>query len=183
MRIAFVGVPGSGKSTLAAKVFTELKTNGVNAELVDEVVRRDVQRNGPMRSIWEQYRTRQNQMEVEDAVPKNVDYAVVDSGTLTPYFYAVLYCNHSDARQRLVLQDMHRYLLDDLYLKRYDKVFYLPSGGLIEDGTRFQSAEELQVLDDYMRLAFTRLYKVGNCIEITEKPSKRLAQVMEHLAA
>jgi nicotinamide riboside kinase len=181
VRVVFIGVPGSGKSTLAARVFAELKGKGANAELVDEVVRRDVQKNGPLKSIWEQYRTRQNQIETEDAVPDAVDVTVVDSGTLTPYFFACLYANHSDARQRLVLQDLYRYLLDDLYLKRYDLVFYLPGAGLIEDGTRFQTPDEIALLDQHMRLFVMHFHRVGNCHEIGGPFEKRHLTAIEHI--
>ena len=115
-----------------------------------------------MVSIWEQYRTRQYQKELEDAVPNIADYVICDSGTLTPYFYAVLYADPSDPRQRLVLHDMYKYLLDDLYLKRYDLIFYLPliNGPDLSDGTRYQSEQEIRVLDEHMNLMFTKLHRL-----------------------
>jgi len=183
MRVVFIGVPGSGKSSLAARIFADLKAEGVNAELVDEFIRRDIQKNGAMKSIWEQYRTRQSQMEIEDAVPSAVDVTVIDSGTLTPYFFACLYADHSNARQRLVLQDLYRYLLDDLYLRRYDLIFYLPSAGLIEDGTRFQTADELSVLDQHMRLMFLHLHRVGNCVALTDDYADRTKVALDHIRA
>jgi nicotinamide riboside kinase len=181
MRIAFVGAPGSGKSTLTTEVFTSLKQQGANAELVDEFVRRDIQRHGPMRSIWEQYRTRAMQKELEDAVPASVDYVVADSGTLTPYFYSVLYCDHSDPRQRLVLQDLYRYLIDDLYLLRYDLIFYLPSDPTVdvEDGTRFQSSEEIATLDAHMDLTFNKLFRTGNTHRIEGSFAGRASKVLD----
>lgn len=182
-RICFIGPPGSGKSTLAAEVFTALKQTGINVELCDEFVRRDIQRHGPLRSIWEQYRTRQHQKELEDAVPSGVDWVVCDSGTLSPYFYAALYADHTDARQRLVLQDLFRYLLDDLYLRRYDLIFYLPNQGLKEDGTRFQTENDLRVLDQHMNLAFSELFRVGNAYRLDLPLADRCAHVLRVIAA
>jgi nicotinamide riboside kinase len=179
-KIVFIGAPGSGKSTLAAEVFTKLKQRGRNAELVDEFVRRDIQRHGPMRSIWEQYRTRATQKEIEDAVPATVQDVVVDSGTLTPFFYACLYASNADARQRLVLQDMYRYLTDDLYLGRYSFIFYLPFDPTVsvDDGTRFQTSEEIGVLDAHMDLFFTMVHRTPITHRLAGPLSERIDKVM-----
>jgi nicotinamide riboside kinase len=151
-RIVFIGAAGSGKSALSAQVFAALKTAGRRTEHVHEFVRYDIHRNGAMTSIWEQYRTRQYQKELEDAVPPLVDYVICDSGTLMPFFYATLYANPSDPRERLVLQDMYKYLLDDLYLYRYDLVFLLPVMPHVKlaDGTRYQTTEQIKLLDEHM---------------------------------
>lgn len=184
-KIAFVGPPGSGKSTLAADVYTYLKQRDRNVEIVPEWIRYDIQRNGPMESIWEQYRTRQNQKELEDAVPDTVDTIICDSATLTPYFYACLYCQHADVRQRIVMQDMYRYLLDDLYGRRYDLVFYLSSvhGTDTDDGTRYQTAEEIDALERHMEVTFCDVFKVGNVHHISGAFADRLARVVAIIEA
>ena len=160
MRIVFIGTAGCGKSTLSTQVYCELKKMGHRAEHVHEWIRTDIQKNGPMTSIWEQYRTRQYQKELEDAVPNAADYIVCDSGTLTPYFYSVLYADATEPRQRLVLQDMYTYLLNDIYLNRYDLIFYVPliASADLKDGTRYQSDDEVQVIDAHMNLIFTKLH-------------------------
>ena len=179
-RIVFIGAAGCGKTTLATSVFAALKQAGRNVEHVHEFIRHDINANGPMTSIWEQYRTRQFQKELEDAVPQAADYVICDSGTLTPYFYAVLYSNPTEPRQRLVLQDMYRYLLDDLYLKRYDLVFYLPMLGHINqaDGTRYQTEREIAVLNEHMRLVFTQLHRLPNVHVVESSFELRLEEVM-----
>lgn len=180
MRIVFVGAAGSGKSTLSSQVFSNLKQAGRRAEHIHEFVRYDINANGPMRSIWEQYRTRQYQKELEDSVPNVADYVICDSGTLTPYFYAVLYSDPSDPRQRLVLHDMYKYLLDDLYLRRYDLIFYLPmvTEPDLHDGTRYQTDEQLAVLDQHMSLVFTKLHRLPNIHWVQADFSFRLEEVM-----
>lgn len=185
-RIVFVGAAGCGKSTLATQVFSYLKTHNINAELVDEFIRRDIQLNGPMKSIWEQYRTRFRQKELEDAVPNTVDYIICDSGTISPYFYASLYANPLEERQRLVLQDMYRYFIDDLFLKRYDYIFYLPilwqnRKDILEDGTRYQTKDEIKILDDHMQLMFLRLFNSKFVYNIDVSYEKRFDEVIKIL--
>lgn len=179
-RIAFVGAPGCGKSVLAASTFAALKQSGRRVEHIHEFVRHDIHRYGPMTSIWEQYRTRQYQKELEDAVPDTADYVICDSGTLTPYFFSVLYADPTDPRQRLVLQDMYKYLLDDLYLGRYDLVFYLTLlGGVdLRDGTRYQTDAEIAVLNEHMRLIFTKLHRLNNVHTVDAEYDQRLECVM-----
>ena len=185
--ICFIGAAGSGKSTLATETFTELKKKNYNTEHISEFIRTDIQAHGPMESIWEQYRVRFSQKEIEDNLPKNVDYAIIDSGTLTQYFYACLYCDHTNARQRLVMSDMYKYWLDDIYLKRYSYVFWLPSGEthranpeLLNDGTRYQNQQEIDLLDTHMELMFNRLHKgVGNIYTIDGPLHKRIERVLD----
>lgn len=180
MRVVFVGCPGSGKSLLSSQVYTSLKQAGRRVEHIYEFIRYDINSNGPMTSIWEQYRTRQYQKELEDAAPSVADYVICDSGTLTPYFYAVLYCNPADTRQRLVLQDMYKYLLDDLYLRRYDQIFYLPIilQPDLNDGTRYQTKEQIKILDQHMSLVFTKLHYLPNIHIVQSGFDRRHQEVM-----
>ena len=185
-KICFIGNAGSGKSTLSAEVYVRLKKQHKNAELVTEFVRSDIQINGPMTNIWEQYRTRSNQEELEDCIPQNVEYMVTDSGVLTPYFYASLYADNTDARQRIVLADMYRFLINDLFLKRYTHVFFIPMAEtyasnpkMLEDGTRYQTPEQIQILENHMSLIFTAIHRVDN-VHILDGPiDERCDRVMK----
>lgn len=181
-KIAFIGAAGSGKSTIAADVFTKLKKKGRNVELITEWIRYDIQSNGPMQSIWEQYRTLIHQRQLEDSVPDSVDLVITDSGVLTPYFYSCLYTSTADERQRLVLADMFKFLIDDLYQKRYEHVFFLPgeityqqNTEITEDGTRYQSDDELKILDEHMTLVFTKMFKVDN-VTVLDGPIENRTQ-------
>jgi hypothetical protein len=180
MRIVFVGAPGAGKSTLVTSVYAALKQAGRSAELVDEWVRRDIQLAGAMTSIWEQYRTRMYQKELEDAVPIATKYVICDSGTISPYFYSCLYADPTDSRQRLVLQDMHKYLIDDLYLKRYDLIFYVPllQPSNLNDGTRYQTERQIAILDDHMAMLFTKIHHLPQVHRVNGWFDKRLEEVM-----
>lgn len=185
-KIAFIGAAGSGKSTLASEVFVTLKKKNVNVEMISEWIRTDIHRNGPLQSIWEQYRTRTYQQEVEDSVPNNVDLVITDSGTLTPYFYSCLYAENTDPRQRLVMQDMYKYFLDDLYLKRYKHIFYLPTRysyeinpNILNDGTRYQTKTEIGILEKHMGLMFTDLHNLDNIHTMDMPLDERFEKVME----
>lgn len=185
-KILFIGAPGSGKSFLTNKVFTELKSRHRNAEIVHEWIRYDIQKNGPLQSTWEQYRTRMKQMELEDNVPDTYEFVVVDSGSVTPYFYACLYGDYTNPRQRIVVQDMFKYLLDDIYLKRYDYIFYLPAmhtyavnKNILKDGTRFQTEDQARVLDEHMRLVFTQLFKTDNIFAVDVPLEERCQFVLD----
>lgn len=187
--VALIGSAGCGKSTLAADLFAQLKKKGYNTELVNEFIRADIQANGPMQSIWEQYRTLHHQRQLEDAVPDSVDWVITDSGCLTPYFYSCLYASKANERERLVLADMFRFLIDDIYKRRYEYVFFLPGSvthdkgkdDILKDGTRYQTAEELAILDDHMRLVFTQMFNVDNIINVTEPLNKRANVVLKML--
>jgi hypothetical protein len=169
-KIVLIGGPGTGKSTTAAEIFVAFKKMGRNVELVPEWVRRDIAINGPMESVWEQYRTLENHEEAEGNFPEQVEYLIIDSGCLTPYFYAALYSDKRNSRDRIVVQDMHRDLLDALYKKRYDHIFFLPRfrtdqlGISFQDGVRYQTEEDINVLETYMTLFFTKIHPIDNII-------------------
>ncbi len=184
-RIAFIGVAGCGKSVIAAETFVALKKQGKNVELITEWVRSDIHLKGPLTNIFEQFRTLINQKELEDAVPKNVEYVITDSGTLTPFFYSGVYADNTDPRQRLVMQDMFKILLDHIYLRRYSHVFYLPAYkdlpipvDIINDGTRFQTQEQLDLIEEYMELIFTKIHKVDNIFVLDGPLDNRLEKVL-----
>lgn len=180
MKIVFVGAPGCGKSVLSTQVFAALKQAGRQTELICEWIRGDIALHGPMTSIWEQYRTRQYQQELEDAVPDNIKYVICDSGTISPYFYACLYANPADSRQRIVLQDMHKYLLNDLFLRRYDFIFYLPilMATDLQDGIRYQSVQEVSVLDQHMNLVFTQIHRLPEVHRVNSSLDRRFEEIM-----
>jgi nicotinamide riboside kinase len=167
-KICLIGSPGCGKSTLAAELFVTLKKMGKNTELVPEWVRRSIQIHGPMTNVLEQYRTLLHHRKAEEYLPPEVEYAIIDSGTVSMYFYAAVYSKKQDQKERLVVQDMYEALLDDLYSKRYDWIYFLPrapvdaTGAIIQDGVRYQSQDDLQVLEDYMSLLFTKIHNIDN---------------------
>lgn len=167
-KICIIGSPGCGKSTLTADIFVAFKKLGYNTELVPEWIRKDISRNGVMESVWEQFRTLDWHRREEESFPPEVQYLLVDSGVLTPYFYSALYAKKNNPRERLVIQDMHAALLDDLYNRRYDHIFFVPrfrtdqAGLSFQDGVRFQKGDETEILESYMTLMFTKVHRLDN---------------------
>jgi nicotinamide riboside kinase len=78
---------------------------------------------------------------------------------------------------------MHKYLLDDLYLKRYDIVFYLPyiENNSADDGTRFQNVDQIKAIDQHMNLFFIKQNKMPNVFLIEEPYEKRLRFVIQKI--
>jgi AAA domain len=186
-RIVFIGAPGCGKSTLAADVFVAFKKLGKNVELVMEWIRRDIMKNGSMTNVFEQYRTLMNNRHEEEHFPEQVEYIVQDGGTLLGYFYAAVYSTKIDQRERLVIQDMYEALLNDLYSRKYDHIYFLPRtavqaiGANIKDGTRFQTDHQIEVLENYMRLIFTEIHRMDN-IKVLECPlGERVETIMSDI--
>jgi hypothetical protein len=183
-KIAFVGGPGSGKSTLAAEAFTAFKKLGKNVEMVSEWIRKDIARNGPMVTVFEQARTLMYHREEESDFPPQVEYVLVDSGCLTPYFYTAIYAEKDHVKHRLPIQDMYRYLLDDLYRKRYEHIFFVPraftdaAGATFDDGTRYQTKTETDLLERFMRLIFLEVHRMDNIHELDCPLSERISRVV-----
>jgi GTPase SAR1 family protein len=185
-RIAFLGTAGCGKTTLAHDLFVTLKKQGKNTDIVTEYARDYINQYGPPENIFEQYHMYNQQSKKEDSIPANVEYLISDTIRSLGYFYAALYSGKSERRSRLVLNDMHEYLLNDIYNRRYSQVFYLPMAEtyaknpeILKDGTRYQSEEEILALEAHLNLVFTQHHKLDN-IHILDCPLEdRLNTVLD----
>jgi hypothetical protein len=121
-----------------------------------------------MQNTFEQYRTLMHHRVEEERFPPNVEYLIHDGNTLTPYFYAALYAQKDDPKERLVIQDMYAVLLDDLYSRKYDLIYFLPriradtAGSTFDDGTRVQTPAQVDLIERHMGLLLTELHKFDN---------------------
>jgi tRNA uridine 5-carbamoylmethylation protein Kti12 len=127
-KILLVGAPGSGKSVLSNELFVELKKKNYEIRITQEYARNFIEHFGVPKTVYLQYHihNKQTQLENNHFNLEGLDYIIVDPGRISSYFYSCLYCQHNDPRQRIVMQDMYNFLLDDICLMRYAAVFYLP---------------------------------------------------------
>jgi nicotinamide riboside kinase len=180
-RIALIGGPGSGKSTTAADLFVQLKKLGKNTELVQEWIRRDIHHNGVMSHVFEQYRTMMKHQQEESDFPAEVEYLICDGNTLLPYIYTAVYSEKNDHRERLVLSDMYDSMLNDLYAKRYDRIYIVPrhftDGANLDDGTRFQTPDENDLIERLIMMIFLELHHMDN-IKLLNCPLHRRTEYL-----
>lgn len=170
---------------MAANTYTAFKMLGKNTELVQERVRREIMVHGAMTSVLEQYRILNIHRREEENFPSQIEYLISDSGTLSSYFYAAIYATNVDPKERLVIQDMYEALLEDLYSKKYDYIYFLPriytdqAGLSFRDGVRFQTDDELHIIETYMNLIFTKIHHMDNIKALVCPLHKRVETVIE----
>lgn len=131
--VNLLGGPGSGKSTTAAGVFYELKTSGVNCELITEYAKD---------KTWlKDYRTLQNQIYVFAnqyhriwRVADQVDVVITDS----PILLSAIYGTTSDLFKALVVETFNEYENLTYFINRAKP--FNPAG-------RSQTEEEAKLID------------------------------------
>jgi nicotinamide riboside kinase len=141
------GGPGTGKSTSAAFLFYLLKTQGANAELAREYVKKWAWENR-IPGRYDQSYFLGKQAREESVLYGKVEYIVTDSPVLLSKFYADKYAPERIkegvtaqvmAHYRQAAEDGHRHL--HIFLKRSKP--YNPKG-------RFQNEEEAKAMDEQM---------------------------------
>jgi nicotinamide riboside kinase len=145
--IQLYGGPGTGKSTIAAGLFYKLKTDGVNAELLQEYVKQWAwEERKPV--SFDQFYFFGKQARKEYTLIGKVETAVTDSPIVLCGYYAKLFGSkrQSELFDKMVLEyiamrkekgveDVH------IFLRRIKP--YNPKG-------RFQSADEAKKIDGDM---------------------------------
>lgn len=144
-RIALMGGAGCGKSTLCARFFSDLKSESIQIEQVQEWVREAFNKGWiPRGNAWAQSTIYEEQKRKEDCIPSSIQYMVTDSPTLLCYVYAL-----QDAKvpqDNYLIIKMYEKLLENL--SRYNYVFLCNrEKPYIKDGTRTQTKEEAEKLD------------------------------------
>lgn len=88
MRINLFAAPSAGKSTLAAKIFSQMKIESFNVELVREYIKNWAYQNRSPKS-YDQVYIFGKQLQSEDILFQNsVEHIVTDSPLLMQVFYA-----------------------------------------------------------------------------------------------
>jgi len=142
IRIGLLGGPSSGKSTLAAWLYSRLKEDAVNTELVQEFAREYINKTGGPKNTLIQFLIYKRQKEKEDILPASVKVMITDSPTILSYIFGVVYGNIKDQDHRHMITEMYNEIIHD-GLSRYDLLYYLePTRPYVEDGTRKEGAEK-----------------------------------------
>ena len=132
--INIFGGPGVGKSTTAAKLFTKMKINGLNVELVTEVAKDFVWEDRITTLSIQPYITIKQFRNLYRLKGK-VDYVITDAPILLGNMYADKYAPHLPASYKQFISDLHKQELDPSFNIMLSRVFKYDSNGRYQDET------------------------------------------------
>lgn len=127
------GGPGSGKSTMAARVFSELKEQGYNCELVTEYAK-DLTWQESFKVLGNQFYISAKQHHRLWRLSEGVDIVITDS----PLIQGIIYSKLGATFDKLIFEEARKFDNMNIFLKRVKK--YNPKG-------RGQTLEEAKKLD------------------------------------
>lgn len=138
------GGPGTGKSTRAASLYTELKTQGINCELVREYVK-DWAWEGKKIGKYDQMYFLAKQFRKEAILYDKVDFVITDSPFLLSGFYAEHYLNQTfiteAAKEMRKLAEDNGVIFKDFMLKRFKPY---------ETAGRYETEDQAKEIDTKM---------------------------------
>lgn len=142
--INLYGGPGTGKSTRAASLYAEMKTAGINCELIREYVK-DWAWEGKHIGKYDQTYILAKQFKKESLLYNKVDYIITDSPFILSGFYAEHYRDQKfiteTALNLIKLAQEDGVLFRHYALKRFKKYNH--------DG-RYESEEQAKAIDGLM---------------------------------
>jgi hypothetical protein len=124
MKIGFIGCPSSGKTTLAQVISGNLKSRGIQCELITEFARPFVKAFGDTTGA-DQFYILKKQRDFENAIQTGV--LITDSPCYLSYIYSLL--NIKSNKDRYYATEI-LHSINDMY---YDLLFYLPFTNEIEN--------------------------------------------------
>ncbi len=139
------GAPGAGKSTLAAELFSQLKTNNKNCELVREYVKLWAYEGKEVTPLDQVYLLGK-QVRSEAMLYGKVDYIITDSPILLVGVYQHLFFN-GDYIQKTAMSVMKE--AKEKYNVRYVN-YLLPMREEIKEEGRFHNKEQVKMIDKYL---------------------------------
>lgn len=138
-KICFVGAPSSGKTTLVKALERHLSGSSLSVEAVYEYARDFIANHGKPRSVDDQLKIVQGQIEKESKATS--DITLCDSASFLSYTYTKFYFPDSDR-----LPEIKNLVVD--HAQSYDAIFYIPRMFSLEyDGIRYQTEWEAAELD------------------------------------
>lgn len=144
--INLLGSPGAGKSTLAADLFAKMKRRGLKVEMVREVAKewawagREI---GP----FDQIAIIGEQIGRESSLFGKVDYIITDSPVLLGAFYLDYY--YDQLFMNTMVKEYYSYG-ERKGMKFVN--FYLPKAEIYDPEGRFESAEDIDNVDEALTL-------------------------------
>jgi hypothetical protein len=167
--INMFGAPGAGKSTAAAYVFSMLKMNGIDAELVTEFAKDKVWEQNPTPFKHQVYMFGKQAYRIEICVGK-VDVIVTDS----PLPLSIIY-NHD-----IIPPDNFNGTVMDVY-NMYDNInYFLKRGKAYNPNGRNQTEEESDALSvDILNLLNKFNIRYKTYYGIKEDYDKIVSEVMD----
>lgn len=167
MLIGFIGLPNSGKTTIASKVFSHLKENASNAELLVEQaryyiaeyrVRNKIPYNNPLVLLdGEQMEIARKQKKIESVMVEGSDpkcYIISDSSVQNSSIYVSEDLFNDEGYRKAILNDA----------LRYDVLFYCHPFELerfVEDSNRIHTHDQIQELRERANTLLTLLKDNG----------------------
>lgn len=154
--ICLYGAPGSGKSTCAAAIYSKLKQQGLNVELVREYVKAWAWENRPVKPYDEAYIS-VKQARQEAVLLGKVDVIITDCPLYISAYYENKYSPNIPGVALSVIERHHYfckeagYTIKNLFLERTKA--YIAQG-------RFQSEEESNIIAKEMK-EFLTLHNVN----------------------
>lgn len=145
--VTFIGAPSSGKSTLATDVHTELKKLGENSIFIAEVATDYIAEYGVPNTPVDQLVIFYKQLNKERMYLSSKEFIICDSSGLLNYFYfRNLFPHKLTQKDIAVINHLQKEILKSL--SQWTHIFYLPPIlDNIDDGIRYQNAEEIKKLD------------------------------------
>lgn len=142
MRINLYGGPGTGKSTLAARVFVELRRQGISCALVTEWIKMWAY-EGRVIQGFDQIFSFANQMHSEEESLRYAGMIITDS----PLF---LQCMYADKHAKIVASDLWN--IARSYESMYPSIsFYIERSGSYEQHGRWENEEQATQMDAYIK--------------------------------
>lgn len=115
--INLMGAPGAGKSTLASELFSKMKYQGYDVELVSEYAKELVweERNETMKNELYLFGKQHHRL---FRLKDKVEFIVTDRPLILSLFYNQRYGDNSDEFKNIVLHEINKFQNVNVFLKR-----------------------------------------------------------------
>lgn len=168
MKIGVIGSPGSGKTTLCSGLFYKLKTEGVNVEIVPELIKYKVYQGENFLEDGFDIKNTLEQKSFEnifDKAKKNgkIDVIICESPLCNGYFYSSFY------NKKLEKKILKKIALESI--NNYDVILFVKSltySRYIEFG-RKETKSQAKKLEEYIKKEIKNLNFKNKIYEVTQQ--------------